>query len=89
VRAVPVARKLKHDRKMGPRRKLFVSNRLQKQRPQPRRTVLGSITGEGVFCTSETKHDRRTAPRPKLFVSGEEITETKAIIPENCPGFES
>jgi hypothetical protein len=33
-----------------------------------RKSVLSSISGEGVSCSSETKHNRRTAPRPKFFV---------------------
>jgi hypothetical protein len=32
-------------------------------------SVLSSIPGEGVSCSSENKRDRRTAPRPKLLVS--------------------
>jgi hypothetical protein len=37
----------KHDRRMAPRTKLFLSKRrLQKQRPEPRKNVLGSSLGE-------------------------------------------
>jgi hypothetical protein len=54
----------KHDRRTAPRPKLFVSKRrLQKQRPQRRRTILGSSSDKDDFCSSKTKHDIRTAPR--------------------------
>jgi hypothetical protein len=40
----------KHDRRTSPRPKLFVlTRRLQKQRPQPRKTVLVSSLGEDGF----------------------------------------
>jgi hypothetical protein len=58
-----------HDIRMAPRPKLFVSKRLHKQRPKPRKIVLGSIPSKDGFCSSDTTHDRRTAPGPKLFVS--------------------
>jgi hypothetical protein len=66
----------KHDRRMVPRLKLFVSKRrLRKQRPEPRKTVLGSIPSKDGFCSSDTKHDRRTGPKPKLFVSKRRLQE--------------
>jgi hypothetical protein len=41
---------IKHDRRTAPRPKLFVSKRrLQEQRPQPQKSVLGSSPGENVF----------------------------------------
>lgn len=36
-----------------------VWKRLQDQRTQPRRTVLGSSPHKGIFCCKESKHDRR------------------------------
>jgi hypothetical protein len=65
----------KHDRRMAPKPKLFVSaRRLQEQRLWFRK-LLGSNPAEDGFCSSETKHDRRTAPRPKLFVPARRLQE--------------
>jgi hypothetical protein len=51
----------KHNRMTMPRPELFVSKRrLQKQRPQPLKTVLGSIPGEDVFCNEVTEYDNGT-----------------------------
>jgi hypothetical protein len=74
LRAVPVA-ETKHNRTASVP-KLFVSNRrLQKQRPQLLKTVLGLIPGEDGLCSSKPKHDRRTAPRPKLIASERRLRE--------------
>jgi hypothetical protein len=43
--------------------------RLQKQRPQPEKSLLSSRPGEDVVGSWESKHDIRTVPRPKLFAS--------------------
>jgi hypothetical protein len=60
--------KSKHDRRLAPRQKLFISKkRLQKQRSQPLNAVLGSCLGYGSSYNSKTTHDKRTASRPKLF----------------------
>jgi hypothetical protein len=41
----------KHNRKTAPRPKLFISvRRLQEQRPQPRKIVLGTSPDEDGFC---------------------------------------
>jgi hypothetical protein len=62
--------KTKDDRRMAPKPELFVSKRrLQKQKPQPRKTALGSSPDEDGFSNLETKHEKRTMPRPKMFVS--------------------
>jgi hypothetical protein len=79
VRTVPAARKLCKIDERRQRPKLYVSKRrLQKQRPQPRKTVLGSSPDEDIFCSSETKHDRRTAPRQNLFVSARKLQELRS-----------
>jgi hypothetical protein len=58
----------KHDRRMVPRPKLFVSKRkLQRHRSQPRETVLGSCPGKGISCSSENKHDIRMTPKSKFL----------------------
>jgi hypothetical protein len=41
---------MKRDRRMMPRWKLFVLTRLQKHRPEPRKSVLGSSPNEDSFC---------------------------------------
>jgi hypothetical protein len=41
----------KHNRRMAPRPKLFVSKRFKKQRPQPPKTVLDMNLGENAFVT--------------------------------------
>jgi hypothetical protein len=73
-----------------PRPKLFISTeKLQEQRSQPRKTVMGSRPG-GDFCTSKTKHDRRTAPGPKLLVSARRLQEqrpqSRKIVLGSSPG---
>jgi hypothetical protein len=69
----------KHDRTTAPRPKLFVSaSRLQEQRPQHRKTVMGSSPDEDDFYSSETKHDRRTALRQNLFVSARRLQELRS-----------
>jgi hypothetical protein len=60
----------KHERRMAPWPKFFISKRrLTEQRPQSQKTVLGFSPDEVGFCRSETTQARRTALRPKLFVS--------------------
>jgi hypothetical protein len=45
---------------MAPKPNFFASvRRLQKERSQPRKSVLGSSPGEDVFYSSETKHDKK------------------------------
>jgi hypothetical protein len=57
---------------------LLVSDRaLQKHRPKPLQTVLGSIPDKDVFCRSETERDRRMAPRTKLFVPVRKLQEQR------------
>jgi hypothetical protein len=54
---------------MVPRPMSFVSvRRLQEQRPQARKVVLGLSPDEDDFCSSKAKHRSRTAPGPDLFV---------------------
>jgi hypothetical protein len=69
------------------RTKLFVSKRLQKKRPEPRRNYMGSIPSEDGFCSLETKHDRRIAR--SIAVCFNEITGTRTMTLKNSPGFES
>jgi hypothetical protein len=58
----------KHDRRTAPKPKLFAPvTRLQEQRPQLQKTVLGSSPDEDGFSSLETKHNR-TVQRTKLFV---------------------
>jgi hypothetical protein len=65
-----VSEESKSDRRKARRSKLFVSAKiLQEQGPQPRKNVLGSISGKNVFCTSETDDGRRTYVRHAMFVS--------------------
>jgi hypothetical protein len=79
----------KHDRKTVPRPKLFASARiLQEQRPQPRKTVLGSSPGEDVFCSSKlNKIEKRRQEQSYMLRRGD--YRNKGNNPENCPGFES
>jgi hypothetical protein len=77
----------KHNRRTAPRPKLFVSERrLQKQRHQTRKIVLGSSPGEDGFYSLETKHDKRTAPGPKLFVSARRLQEQRPQSQKTVPG---
>jgi hypothetical protein len=49
----------KHDRRMVPRQKFFASARkLQKQRPQCNKSVLGSSASDDVFSSLKTIQDR-------------------------------
>jgi hypothetical protein len=43
-----------------------------------RKSVLSSIPGESVSCSSETKHDRRMVPEPKLFVSKRRLQKQRS-----------
>jgi hypothetical protein len=89
VSADPVPRKLStiEESRLS---QLFVSKkRLQKQRSQLRKTLLGLILGEDGFCSSEIKQNRRTAPRPKFFVSKRRLQKQRPQRRTTCPGFES
>jgi hypothetical protein len=69
---VSVAQKLRPvEDQCQDQRCLILVGRLQEQRPQPQKTVLGLNPSEDGFCSLETNHDRRTAPGPKcLFQQG-------------------
>jgi hypothetical protein len=43
----------------------------------PENSVLGSSSGEDVFCSSESTHDRTAPPTPKLFVSAGRLRERR------------
>jgi hypothetical protein len=69
---------------------LFVSKRrLQKQRPQPQKTVLGSIPGEEAFCTLDSNNGRRTINKTNIVCFSEETKGAKVTKPINCPEFEA
>jgi hypothetical protein len=56
--------------------KVFVlPGRLQEQRPQLRKPVLGSSPGEDNLFSSEIRHDRITGVRTKMFISAEGLEE--------------
>jgi hypothetical protein len=60
--------KIKHDRRMAPRSKLFISARkLQEQKPQPYKTVQGLRLGEDGFCALVTMQYRRTMQTSYFF----------------------
>jgi hypothetical protein len=89
MKMVFVARETEHDKRTAPRPELFVTaRRLQEQRPQPERTVLGSSHGEDVFCTLETNDTRTTWIRPTLFVSVRRIKEQSSPTLKGCLEFE-
>jgi hypothetical protein len=48
--------------------------------PKVRKSVLSSIPGEGVSCSSETKHDRRMVPEPKLFFQNQKLKPRKIVL---------
>jgi hypothetical protein len=57
-----------HDRRMAPRPKLFVlMRRIQQQRSQSRKTVLGLGSSEDGFHSSETNYDRRRKIKSTLL----------------------
>jgi hypothetical protein len=59
------------------------------ERPQLHKAVLGSITDEDSFCSSEIKHDRKNGVKTKVVCFGGEITGNNATTPKQCPGFQS
>lgn len=60
--------KIKRDRRMAIRPKLFISKRrLQKQIQEPRKIIPGSTPSEDIPCSSDINHKWRTVPRSKLF----------------------
>jgi hypothetical protein len=68
-----------------PRPRLFVSKRrLQKQRPEPRKIVLGSIPSEDVFCSSDTNRQKNGA-KTKVLCFEEEIIETPKTVLGSSP----
>jgi hypothetical protein len=80
--AVTCSSETKQDRRMAPRSKLFVSVRLQEQRPNPEKSVLGLCPSEDDFCCLKAKHDNITESRPKfLFQQGD--YSNKEQKPEN------
>jgi hypothetical protein len=81
----------KHDKRTAPKTKLSASaGRLEEQRPQPRKYVLGSSPGEGGFCSLETKHNKRAAPRIKFSASAgrlqEQRPQSRKFVPGSSPG---
>jgi hypothetical protein len=70
----------KHDRTPAPRQKLFVSKRrLQKRRPEPRKTVLGSSPDKDIFCSSETTQQKNGAKNG--IVSARRLQGKRSQIP--------
>lgn len=53
------------------------------------KSVPGSDTGEGSFCSSETTHDRRVTSRIMSSVPAGTSHEQRPTPPKNCSGFES
>jgi hypothetical protein len=45
-----------------------------------RKSVLSSILGKGVFCSSESNHDIRMVPRQNLFDSERRLQEVRSQI---------
>jgi hypothetical protein len=73
LRVFPVARKISTIG-MTPRPKLIVSKRrLQKQRPELRKIVRGSIPSEDGFYSSDNKHDRKNGAKTRVVCFEEEI----------------
>jgi hypothetical protein len=54
----------KHNRRMAPRPKMFVSRRRLQRGHNLKKTILSSSPGEDDFCSSKNKHDKGTLPRP-------------------------
>jgi hypothetical protein len=78
----------KHDRRTAPRQKLFVSVRkLQEQKPQHYKSVLGLTPGKDISSNSKTMQDRRTAQGTKFFVFVRILQELRSQT-HNCPKFE-
>jgi hypothetical protein len=62
--------------------------KLQEQRLQPKKFVLGQSPDEDGLCSMETKHDRRIVPSQNcLFWQGDYRNKGHKL--ENCPGFKS
>jgi hypothetical protein len=74
----------KHDRRTARRSKLFVAVRkLQKERPEPRKTVLGSSDGENAFVAWKL----RTIEEwnlDNIVCFAEEITGSKVTNPKSA-----
>jgi hypothetical protein len=60
--------------------KRVLVRKLQKQKPQPHKYVLGSSPGTGGFSRLETEQDGRMT-KNKILCFSEDITETKVTKP--------